>query len=184
MGEFWARYPDIAVGIHPSNGLVDVRAEGFDLAIRYGAGVWPGLASEMLTSGDFWIVAHPDLLRDRAVTCVADAADLTWFFDPSMLERKALVEGEGVVLAEDHIKMLTSNALVMAAITAGHGVSIQPRSLVERNVARGELQKICELTQDTLGYYLVYVEGREPKGLRTLTNWLRKQAKEEAAIKP
>ena len=176
LGEFWATYPDVTLNITPSTDLVDLRRDGFDLAIRYGDGQWPGLEVEMLTDGDFWVVARPDLLAGRTATSLKDVQDLPWFVETYMLERSALIEQEGVSLDSINLTLLNTGDLVLSATLAGLGVTMHPKSLVERDIAAGTLVKICALAQETLGYYIVTQPGRSPKGMREFTRWLRSKA--------
>ena len=62
---------------------------------------------------------------------------------------------------------------MLSAVAAGLGVSVQPKSLVERQTQAGELTKICALNQPDVGYYMVVVPDRQPRGLRVFQNWLR-----------
>ena len=48
LGRFWTERPEIGLEIVPSPELVDLRRDGFDAAIRYGAG---GLAALGAPSG-------------------------------------------------------------------------------------------------------------------------------------
>lgn len=176
IGEFWAMHPEITVNISPGIGMVDLRKDGFDLAIRYGNGSWPNLSSELLTDGDFWVVSHPDLIKERTVSCLPDVADLPWVMESHMLERRDIVERAGVDFETVKLTLLNTNGLVLSAAAAGLGVTVQPKSLVERQIAAGELVKICELNQADLGYYIVTLPDRHPKGLRAFQKWLRASA--------
>ncbi|MEL7114597.1 MAG: LysR substrate-binding domain-containing protein, partial [Pseudomonadota bacterium] len=129
MGGFWATHPEINVSITPGPDTVDLRKDGFDLAIRYGRGGWPGVESELLTDGQFWVVGHPSLLDGRRDSCLANVADLPWLFDDAMHERRALVEREGIDLEQVDLKFLATNTLVVSAVKAGLGVAIQSKSL-------------------------------------------------------
>ena len=183
IGEFWALHPEISIAINPGTALVDLVRDGFDLAIRFGEGVWPGVTTEPLTSGDFWVVAHPDLVAGRSVTCLRDVADLPWVMESSMMERRAIVEREGIDFASVNVTHLNTNSLVISAAQSGLGLAVQPKSLVENEIRAGSLQKICEINQPGLGYYLVTVPDRAPKGLRVFQSWLRKVAKSESTAK-
>lgn len=176
IGEFWAKHPEVSLNINPSTDLVDMRRDGFDLAIRYGDGNWPALRVELLTDGDYWVVAHPDLVENRSVACLADVADLPWLMESHTREQGAIIERAGVQLDKINLTLLNTNNLVLSAVAAGLGVSVQPKSLVAREIEIGNLVKICELNQKDLGYYIVSIPGREPKGLRALTSWLRSKA--------
>ncbi len=176
IGEFWAKHPEITLNIHPSIDPVDLQKDGYDLAIRYGCGSWPKLKSELLTDGDFWVVAHPDLIKDRNVTCVPDVADLPWLMEKHTMERKSILEREGIDFEKIQATLLNTNGLVLSAAAAGLGVTLQPKSLVEGKIEAGELVKICELSQPDLGYYIVTLPDRQAKGLRPFLNWLRSKA--------
>lgn len=176
IGEFWASHPEVTLNINPSTDLVDMRRDGYDLAIRYGDGNWPGLEVELLTDGDFWVVAHPDLLEGRTTSCLSDVQDLPWFMESFMLERSALIAQEGVSMDTLNLTLLNTGDLVMSATLAGLGVTVQPRSLVEREIETGSLVRICALKQETLGYYIVTVPGRSPRGTGVFAKWLRSKA--------
>jgi len=176
IGEFWAKHPEISLNINPSIGLVDIRNDEFDMAIRFGNGGWPNVSSELLTDGNFWVVSHPDLVKGRTVTCLSDVVDLPWLLESHMAERKAIIEREGIDFENIKLTLLNTNGLVLSAVSAGLGVSVHPKSLVEREVAAGELIKICELSQENLGYYMVTVPDRQPNSLRAFRSWLRTKA--------
>ncbi len=173
IGEFWAQNPEISLNINPSIDLVDLRKSGTDMAIRYGNGIWPNVSAQLLTDGDFWVVAHPDLVKDRKVNCLSDVVGLPWVMEHQMMERKALVEREGVDFDKVKLTLLNTNALVLSAVAAKLGVTVQPKSIVEREIASGDLVKICALHQKNLGYYMVTLPDRQPKGLREFIKWLR-----------
>jgi len=176
IGEFWAKHPKISLNINPGIELVDMQKDGFCLAIRYGDGDWPDVKSELLTDHDFWVVSHPDLVKGRTVTCLSDVIDLPWVMESNMLERKSLVEREGVDFNQVKLTLLNTNSLVLSAVAAGLGVSVQPKSLVERQIEAGELTRVCKLNQPGLGYYMVVLPDRQPKKLRAFQNWLRSKA--------
>jgi len=173
IGEFWAKHPEISLNINPGLELVDLRQSGTDLAIRYGDGTWPKVQAEMLTDGEFWVVAHRDLISAKAVNCLPDVVDLPWIMESNMMERLAIVQREGVDIDSIDLTLLNTNGLVLSAVASGLGVSVQSKSLVERDIISGELIKICELKQENLGYYMVVLSDHHRKGLREFRNWLR-----------
>ncbi len=176
IGEFWAKHPEVSLNINPSTSLVDMRKGGFDLAIRYGSGDWPGVRSELLTDGDFWVVSHPELIKGRTVTCLPDVVDLPWVMESQMMERKGIIEREDIDFKQVNLTLLHTNGLVLSAVAAGLGITVQPKSLVERQIEAGELTRICKLNQQGLGYYMVVLPDRQPKKLRVFQNWLRSRA--------
>lgn len=176
IGEFWTKHPNIRLDISPAIAAVDLRKDGFDLAIRYGAGDWPDVKADLLTDGDFWVVSHPDLIKNRDVVCLSDVVDLPWIMENHMMERKNIVEKEGIDFSQVKLTLLNTNGLVLSAVAAGLGITVQVKSLVERQIEAGELAKICELNQQDLGYYIVTLPDRHPKGLHAFQNWLRSNA--------
>ncbi|WP_308915975.1 LysR family transcriptional regulator [Jannaschia sp. LMIT008] len=175
IGDFWTRHPDIPLNVAPSTDVVDIRLGDVDLAIRYGDGTWPGVEAELLTDGDFWAVVHPDLPRARDATCLRDVAHLPWLLEHYLLERRAMIEAEGIDLSRITVKLMATNALTLSAAQAGNGVTVQPKSLVERQVRDGRLTKVCALNGGGLGYHLVSLPGRTSPRVRTLRRWLHSQ---------
>ena len=63
LKNFRLRHPEIDVRILPSDGLVDFNRQEVDMAIRYGAGLWPGLVAIPLMTEEIFPVCSPDLLE-------------------------------------------------------------------------------------------------------------------------
>ncbi len=177
IGEFWSTHPDIQVNINPSCSVLDLRQEGFDMAVRYGAGDWPKLEAEMLTAARYCAVARPDLVAGREVRSLQDLTNLPWVMDSYEREQHRVLEGEGIDLADLDVTLLSTNDLALSAALAGLGVTVQPSSIVERDVRSGQLVKLFELKDNGLGYHMVTVPGRSTPYLRTFMAWLRKAAR-------
>lgn len=180
IADFWAKHPEVALNINPSLELSNLQNEGFDISIRFGDGDWPGVEAEMLTDGDFWVVAHPELIAGHAglvagreISCLADVIDLPWVMESHMLSRRGLIEREGLDLGQVDITVLNTSGLVQSAVLSGLGLTVQPKTLVEGMVLRGELQNICTLSQPGVGYYMVTLPDRNPPCLKVFKAWLR-----------
>jgi LysR family glycine cleavage system transcriptional activator len=176
MGAFWRDHPDVSLNIQPSTEIVDLVRSTFDIAIRFGDGNWDGLKSSLLTYGDFYVVAHPDLVADRTLDCLKDTEDLVWLLDDHTMERRKMLEAEGLDFSKVNLQSMSNTAVILSAVLAGLGVTLQPRSLIERELERGELTVICRLKTEKLGYYLVWPETRDNKKMRTFRKWLLKEA--------
>ncbi|CTQ48290.1 LysR family transcriptional regulator [Jannaschia donghaensis] len=175
LGDFWMRHPDIQVNILPDVGLADLRSDGVDMAIRWGDGAWPGVNSELLTEGDFWVVAHPRLLGGRKVGTLEEVRHLPWLLEHYVLERRDLLAQAGLNPDDLTVKVMATNALSLAGALNGLGVAVMSRPVVEREVAAGNLVRICDLTEAPLGYHMVTLPGRRSERLRILRKWLRAQ---------
>lgn len=178
MGAFWTKHPDITVNLSPNNQTVDLSTGETDMAIRFGKGDWPDLDVIPLVKDKFVVVAGHGFMKDRTVTCLSEAHNLPWFFQSIMYEKRLLVENEGLDLSQAKITMLETNELVISAVKANAGLSLQPYALVEQAIAEGALLKICELKDHGMGYYLVTKKDRETRSLRIFKKWLLKVAKE------
>ncbi|HIP78843.1 MAG TPA: LysR family transcriptional regulator, partial [Kiloniellaceae bacterium] len=63
MPRFRDRHPDIDVMISANNKLVDFADDSVEMAIRYGAGNYPGLQVDLLLSDEVFPVCSPALLK-------------------------------------------------------------------------------------------------------------------------
>ena len=177
IGGFWQKHPEISLSINPSVNLIDLRRDGFDMAIRFGNGQWPGVTCELLTSGEFWVVASPKLVNKTTNLSLADAGNHPWLMDLHMLEWRKVVEDAGLDLNTVEMTSLETNELVLSATVAGLGVSVHPKSLVEREVAFGTLVQISSLPRTDLGYHLVTLPRPLSGKERALRKWLMAEAK-------
>lgn len=180
IGSFWAEHPEIKININPSADLVDLRRDGVDLAVRYGDGNWPNVDTELLTDGEFVVVAHPDLVQGRQVTCLSDLVDLPWVMEDHMMERRRIVEEEGIDLNDVKLTTMQTSDLVSSAVAAGLGVSVQPRSLVDAQIDAGAVVSLYRISQSELGYYILTRPGAVTQNTATFRDWLRRKGAEGA----
>ena len=179
MGSFWANHPDITINLNPSVQSVDLDSGEADMAIRFGKGDWPGLDVAALVKDKFIVVASTEFTKKNPIDCLEKAQNLPWFFQTIMYEKRMLVENEGLDLAQAKVTMFETNELVLSAVKSGAGLTLQPYALVETAISDGSLQKICELKDDGLGYYVVTKKGRETPSLLIFKKWLLCAAKED-----
>lgn len=180
IGDFWAHHPDIDISINPSFEIVDLKAGGFDMAIRYGDGNWPGLDVELLTDGNFWVVGPPAMIADNQIVTVGDTQKLPWIMENYMMERSAMIEHAGIALDDLKLRLLNTTGMVLSAVKSGLGVTAQPRSVVEDLVKSGQLTFVGVLRHQDLGYYMVTLPDRNPRGVSTFKKWLRQQAADQS----
>ena len=64
----------------PGAVLVDLRRDGFDMAVRYGRGNWPGVDATYLTDAGHVAVAAPSLVP-APVDSFADLAGHHWILE-------------------------------------------------------------------------------------------------------
>ena len=156
---FWEKHPDIKVSITPDNTVNDLRRDGFDMAIRYGTGNWPGVAATFLASADFIIVAAPSLLNGRTSATFADLQDVPWLFENlHQVHRKWAIEN-GLDLECCQLKELATLNMVLAAVRSGAGASVVSRALVQDDLNHGRLIALHQGKRDGLGYNITMLGG-------------------------
>ncbi|MEM6825913.1 MAG: LysR substrate-binding domain-containing protein, partial [Pseudomonadota bacterium] len=160
----------------PSEEIVDLRAEGIDLAIRHGRGGWPGTDPVPLASAGHVAVAAPDLLAGRAFTCVADLADLPWLLWNGRREEKDWAAEQGLDLDQVRVIGFETSTMLLQAIRGGAGVSIIPAAIVSRDIKDGRLVEVCRADDSEFAYHIIRRPGPAPKARETFIKWLRQVA--------
>ena len=175
LGRFWAEYPDIETELAPSLRVVDLKSDGFDLAIRYGHGDWPGYRAELLASAEYVVVATEAFMAGRAAGTLAALKDLPWLFEASRTEHQVWAEARGIDFNAARNRFYPTNSLVLSAVRAGYGLSLQARALVERDLRDGTLVQVFSEDPGSLGYYMV--TRPEPRHkLKIFMRWLKTAA--------
>lgn len=175
LPKFWCLHPDITVSITPSNEVADLRREGFDVAIRYGNGNWPGVKSTFLGSADYVVVATPDLIGDRKVNCLSDLEDQPWLFETLHGEHRRWAANEGLNLGCCQIKEIATLNMLLSAVRAGGGLSVVSRALIANDIASGALTAVMEVERKDLGYFIVQLPGVETAKAKAFRKWLLSQ---------
>lgn len=176
IGSFWSEHPDIVLELVPSVQSVDLRRDGFDVALRYGRGDWSGLDSEMLVSGTQTVVAAPGHIPGDRIDALSDLTHARWIQIGLRREDNLWLQDHGFDVDAMEIAYLDTGALVLQAVRAGNGVSVQPRPIVENDLSLGSLVALYKDVTTDLAYHIVTRPGRVSDQLRVFLSWLRKQA--------
>ncbi|MGE0714546.1 MAG: transcriptional regulator GcvA [Alphaproteobacteria bacterium] len=182
---FQAAHPDIDVRISASMGLTDFSVGDVDLAIRYGAGVYPGLEAELLVRDTVYPVCSPELINCEAPLTV-----------PEMLRAHTLLHDDspdgddtcptwpmwtkaaGLTGIDAHRGPRFNQAsLVLEAAILGRGVALAKSTLADADIASGRLVKPFDLSLPVrFAYYMVHprAKGLLPK-VQLFKEWLRTQ---------
>lgn len=167
LPDFWNRHPDIEVDLSPSIKPVDLSLGHHDLAIRYGHGNWPMGDAALIASGDYTIVAAPN----HATLTKSNLANAVWLFEEGRNEHSQWAATHGINPDAPQHRSYPNNSLVLSAVKAGHGLSVQSWALVEKDVKDGILQAILREKIPTLGYYR-YAQGPLSIKAAHFSNWL------------
>lgn len=173
IGSFWAEHPEIRLEIVPSMEPVDLRADGFDIAIRYGRGGWPGVDDEILAPAGHAVVVAPRLLEKLGSRDILGLQNQHWLLETGRTEERMWLASQGLDLARARITEFDTNTLVVQAVVDGHGVSILPIAIAKREVDMGRLVVLIEEQESTLAYHILTRPERSFPALETFKSWLR-----------
>lgn len=171
LRDFWNRHPDIGVSLHPDPRLVDLRAEGVDLAIRYGDGKWPGLEATFLASARLAVAASPDMVQGAPLT-TAELAAADWVLARDWPEQDNYLKSLGLDPERLSRTDMATEELAIAAARQGLGLVVESLALFEDDVAAGRLVVVHDSRDRLPAYFLVRVPGRLSPSARAFADWL------------
>lgn len=178
IAAFAARHPEIRLELELTGRVVNLVEEGFDLAIRAGDEVPPGLVARLLTRMPTRLYASPaylaglpllrhprDLLQANALLMPARRADAEWTLRHGS-ER-------ATVVPNGNLRVNDMTALIQLA-AAGAGVALLPEPIAGRELETGRLVPLLAAWQGpSVPIHLVYAARRMPLRLRLFLDALR-----------
>jgi LysR family glycine cleavage system transcriptional activator len=188
LGAFQIERPELAVRLQTTSNVVDFVRDEVDLAIRMGAGPWPGLREHFLFRLHSTPVCTPGF-RDRySITAPEDLLrvprlspdDIWWKL---WLAEVGVAEPEGLRLGGIG---LDSQVAEGNAILAGHGVGMLTPLFWKAEIAGGRLvQLFPQIIAEPRAIWLVYPEHKRGRAkLRAFRDWLLRAVAEEMASAP
>jgi LysR family glycine cleavage system transcriptional activator len=176
IGLFRAEHPDIELMLNPSPEIVDLAAEDYDLAIRWGNGGWPGVESEPLLATHFVVVGSADLITERTIETPADLANFPWLVEHGTDELSAWLRQYGVDTSDKHDVTYLPGYMLTPAVRAGKGITTTARIFVEEDIAAGHLVVLFEDDDASSGYHIVRRAGPVRASVKRFIEWLRREA--------
>jgi len=165
LGEFFQRYPDIKIELSLNDRVVDMVAEGLDLAIRMGNLSDSSLMAKKIACTPFVTVAskgylqkygrptHPSELKNHQMIVYTGRENYQQleFFD----------QGKPLVVNVDG-RLLTNNTEASReALLNGYGLATVPKWLVGDVIRNGKLESVLDDYQrEAIDIYAVYPGGR------------------------
>ncbi|MFW8595428.1 LysR family transcriptional regulator [Cribrihabitans neustonicus] len=174
LASFSAAHPEIDLMIEPSGTIAELKPGGIDVALRYGAGSWPGLETEPLLQSPMVVIAAPSLLDGREVASPEDLLDYPWLEELGTSEASQWLRSRGVGEALRGSRTLLPGNLLMQAVRAGQGVAVSVRHFVTEDLAEGRLAELFTET-DGRGYHIVTRPGVLRPAVRAFIAWLRRE---------
>ncbi len=162
MAKFRAAHPDVELRLLASSPVYDLTAAGIDLAVRFGAGEWPGVDAIRLFDDEIWPVCAPQYLKGRPE--ISTAQDLTGQtllhlskFDRNWVTWDTFLREMNVTAAPTERGLVFDNYMVLIQSTLrGEGIALCGRRLAEDFIAHGELVRPIDASLNSdRGFYLV-----------------------------
>ncbi|PZX18995.1 LysR family glycine cleavage system transcriptional activator [Palleronia aestuarii] len=176
IGKLWAEHPGLELELIPSPDVVDLRAQNYDMALRYGRGPWTGVVSERILDAAHAVVATPGLIA-RPITTLSDLAGYDLLTEANNAEDLLWAEQNGLEIDRVSVRSFPTISMALEAVRAGFGLGIVPRVIADADIARGDLEIVYEETNTDLAYHMLTRADRATGPLRTLMSWLRREAK-------
>ena len=177
MGRWREQHPDIALELHAGQQLVDLRREGFQAAVRQGAGHWRGLVAERLTDSPLIAVGSPSMARrllGRELRALADEPLLgsrtrwtNWFAHA------------GLQVQANTVAAFNDSGMMLQAAEQELGVALARELLAADALHSGRLVRLFDVALPDDGsdvYWLVYPPAlRDWPPLSALRDWLHEE---------
>lgn len=193
LDRFHAAHPEIEVRISATAQLVDFARDEVDVALRYGRGQYPGLASEWLLCDRVFPVCSPKLLQGpHPLRTPADLRhhqllhDGMQRIDDTMPDWRMWLKAAGVEDVDPgHGLTLEPWNIVLEAAIEGQGVALGRSAIVAADIAAGRLVRPFDLSFPVeFAYWLVYPpEALSRPKVKAFRDWIvgEAEAAREAA---
>ncbi|MGN6388461.1 MAG: transcriptional regulator GcvA [Burkholderiaceae bacterium] len=183
LGKFIDMVGDTEVALQSSNQLVDFAREPVDVALRFGAGHYPGLFSEKLLDDCYYPVASPRYnggrlprtpkALERCALLRSDADEWPLWFRAAGVD---LPDPRGGLVIED-------SSVLLRTVRKVEGIAIARHVLVAREIETGELVRLFDVAVESpRAYHFVCPPAAlEKPATQALLGWLRAEAAQFAA---
>ena len=181
LSRFQTQHPGIAVRIHASDDVVDLRRTDFDAAIRYGPGKWPGVKTWKLFDDDTFPVCSPALLDGpHPLRTPGDLRHFTLLHEDMIRITWAhWLRAAGVTDIDATKGPVFSHAnMVMQAAVNGQGIALGRGPLMADELETGRLVQPLglSLTGDHAHYFVCTEATAESPKIAALRDWLFTEA--------
>lgn len=177
--DFMRAHPDIRLRVQPMIDLHNLKAEGVDLAIRWGNGAWDDVEIEKLFACPAWPCGDATALSQvrnlgletafENFTLLRDREDSTaWsqWFDVAGLPY--LGQADTLIIPDPNVRV--------QAVIDGQGVALND-ILVDAEIQAGRLHRLCDAELSDFGYYLAYPsDAMSNPDVGAFADWLKQVA--------
>jgi LysR family glycine cleavage system transcriptional activator len=153
LDSFVAAEPKLAVEIRTTADLGDFLAPGIDMAVRYGAGIWPNAVSVRLCGEVLFPVCSPEYQAKFRLQRPADLARCT-LLRHLWQPWSTWLQAAGLSLREPTNGLsLSDSSMLLEAAAAGQGVALARALFARDALAAGNLVKLFDLEVPDTNFY-------------------------------
>src|SRR5579872_1377202 len=184
LGGFLERHPDIDVRVAANNKVIDLRAHGADIAIRYCAAANAPPGSRRLFGEAVAPVAHPSLgvsrldadSLARLVLIEYDDSNRPWLQWADRLHSMGLsaIQPKGVLRYNQY------DQAIRAALE-GQGIALGRIALIEPLLSEGRLVAVSGADADRArgyAYWLVQADAAPRDDVQVVIDWIKREAQD------
>lgn len=184
MARWQRQHPDIALDLHTSLQVADLKREGFHAGLRQGAGPWRGLDGTRLVQSPLVVVAAPALARRLQGRTPAALQEEPLLGDSDNWERWFALAGHPCRV--NPVASFNDMGLMLQAAEQGMGITLGRKLMVADALREGRLVQLfdTEMKEDQRrGLWLVYpTELADWPPVLALRAWLEAEFAQSAQL--
>ncbi len=172
---FMQAHPDIQLRIQPMTRLFDLKAQGVDLAIRWGDGMWDDVEIKPFMPCPAWPVGNPEaaekIQQSGWVEAMSELTLLRDHDDSNAWSDWLNIAGLEPQTRKDALIIPDPNVRVQAVID-GQGIALND-DLVAQEIHDGKLVRLSEVGLESYGYFLAIPPQRHKHdSVTAFTDWI------------
>jgi LysR family glycine cleavage system transcriptional activator len=184
LARFQQRHPGVDVRVSANNGIVDLRREGIDLAIRYTAPTLAPAGAIRLFGESIAPVAHPSLGVKTLRSERALAKQSLLEFDDARhewLQWRDWLAANGLQHAKPRgVLHFNQYDQVIQAALAGHGIALGRLELIQPLLDTQQLIQLApaaRATHTAHAYWLIHADEHARDEVRQVAAWIESEAR-------
>jgi LysR family glycine cleavage system transcriptional activator len=175
LGAFEAANPDLELVIDTNPIVIDLREEGFDVAIRYGLGVWPGTIVEPLVILAGGPSCSPSLAATLPVPAkIEDLSRYTLLHpsqEPGVWDRYFVAAGRPGISGKEN-RFFDDGSLMYAAAAQGLGFVLAARDMLPASLKDALVFPFPDVATGD-GFHFVFPPDRKDRpAVRRFCDWV------------
>lgn len=178
LPRFQTLHPGVEVHLHTTAALIEVGRDGFELALRYGAGVWRGAKAEKLMDERLIPVCSPAYRAGKPPHTPREMLAGPLLRDTHVQWARWLAAMGMDVPEPANTFVYTDSGLLVQAAVAGQGVALVREVLARDDLAAGRLIRLPGAALPAgLAYYAVHAADVPlSANARAFLAWIRSEA--------